>query len=424
MNYEEALEYLYHSLPMYQRIGAAAFKKDLNNTLKLCEGLGNPQNNFKSIHIAGTNGKGSVAHMLASILQLNGYKTGLYTSPHLKKFTERIKINGQEINESFVASFITNHKELINNISPSFFEMTVAMCFEYFSERSVDLAVIETGLGGRLDSTNVLQPELVIITNISMDHQEMLGDTLEKIAFEKAGIIKENIPLVIGERQSGLDMLFDQWAKEKKTTPTYASDAFKLERRDPDALSFVGEADRWVIHSKEIGPYQEKNIPTVLRSCEMLKNHGFSLNKERTLAGIEKVNQITGLKARWQVIYREPMVLVDAAHNEDGIRLVVSHLLQQSYDQLHFILGFSKEKDVRAILELFPSNAHYHYSQASVERAMAASDLNEIAADMKKQGEVIPDVNDALEQVLKKASPSDLIFIGGSLFLLAELKVL
>ncbi len=422
-NYQQTLDYLYQSLPMYQRIGAAAYKNDLNNTLALCKVLGNPERNFKSVHIAGTNGKGSSSHMLAAILQSAGYKTGLYTSPHLKEFTERIRINGAEVEKEFVVDFVGRMKPQLDTLQPSFFEMTVAMAFDYFSRQKVDIAVIEVGLGGRLDSTNVIMPEVCLITNISFDHKDLLGDTLEKIGTEKAGIIKSGIPVVVSERQPETEKVFERKAMEMGSEISFASDFIRLQ---PSKHGFDVWRDEklWLsdIHPQLKGSYQRKNITGVLACVNQLRMIGFDIADGAVRKGISEAVSLTGLKGRWQKLSDAPLTVCDTGHNAAGIREVVGQINQTPHRHLHMVFGVVKDKDITEILGLLPSDASYYFCQASIPRAMDAEALSHAAAKAGLIGKAIPDVNEALREATRNADPSDMIFVGGSTFVVAEIE--
>lgn len=421
-DYQEVLNYLYTQLPMYQRVGNAAFRKDLTNTIRLCEFLNLPQHQFKSIHVAGTNGKGSSSHMMASVLQHAGYKTGLYTSPHLKDFSERIKINGETIDQNFVVRFVNKIKPVIDEIQPSFFEITVAMAFDYFAYHQVDIAVIEVGMGGRLDSTNVILPEVSLITNISMDHSQWLGETLPEIAAEKAGIIKDHIPVVISEKQEDIKDVFIKKASEHASALRFASDDIQLAKEGEgfNALTQTGEILK--LNPDLNGVYQKNNLAGVIRVLEILRTRSFLIPSEAIVDGIEAVSQTTGLKGRWQVLQTSPRVICDIGHNEAGVSLVVDQLSKESYNNLFIIWGMVEDKEVSKILKLLPNEASYTFCQASIPRAMPADTLLEEAAQCGLQGQVIADVNEALKSVIADASPTDLIFVGGSTFVVAELQ--
>lgn len=418
-DYPSTLQYLYDNLPIFQRVGAVAYKPDLINTLKLCEALGNPHLKFRSVHIAGTNGKGSSSHMLAAILQSTGYKTGLYTSPHLKAFTERIRIDGNEIGQAFVVDFVKRIKPVIEQIRPSFFEITVAMAFDYFVSENVDIAVIEVGLGGRLDSTNVITPLVSLITNISYDHKDLLGDTLQAIAGEKAGIIKPGVPVVLSEFQQEVIHVFEAKAKREHTQMAIASQRFSFtnhQLHDDDKV-------RWENLNPELkGIYQTKNIPGVVLTVEKLKERGFAISDEQIRAGISNTVTLTGLKGRWQKLGEYPLIICDTGHNEAGVNEVVKQIQQQSFRHLHMVMGMVKDKDISGVLRLLPSQANYYFCEAKIPRAMAAHDLSAKAMTFGLKGEVIPDINKAIEKAKSIATKDDMIFIGGSTFVVAEIE--
>lgn len=421
-DYRQAVEYLYSNLPMFQRIGAAALKKDLANTIALCDALGNPQDKFKSIHVAGTNGKGSTAHMLAAILQSAGYKTGLYTSPHLKEFTERIRLNGKNIEEAFIVDFVNKVRPLIERIRPSFFEITVAMAFDYFASRQVDVAAIEVGLGGRLDSTNVIHPVLSIITNIGRDHADILGDTLEKIAAEKGGIIKPEVPVVISERQPVIEDVFIKIARDKHAPIFFASDHY-IVSRDERGLTIIKDRTLFEdgVRCSLTGGYQLKNMAGVFMAVDQLRATGFDIGDDAVRTGLEKVTELTGLKGRWQKLRDAPLMICDTGHNAEGIREVMEQIRSLNFRQAHFVIGVVKDKAIDHVLELFPKQAHYYFCQANIPRALEADVLEEKANAYGLQGIVVKDVNEAIKKALEKASPDDLIFIGGSTFVVAEI---
>lgn len=430
MTYQEALDYLYTQLPMFQRVGASAYKKDLTNTLKLCEYLHQPQSNFPSIHIAGTNGKGSVSHMLASVLQESGLKVGLYTSPHLKSFTERIKVNGKEVDSGFITEFVSNHKSFFSTFDPSFFEITVAMAFQFFSNEKVDVAIIETGLGGRLDSTNVIQPMLSVITNIGFDHMQFLGNTLPEIAYEKAGIIKHKVPVVIGESHPETCEVFKKKASECFSQIYFAEDLWELENyeilhSDSQLLNVnlihATEERSIEIQTDLIGNYQLKNIITVLASLDILKqNLNFSISDKHISNGLRHVVKNTGLKGRWQILNQNPLVIADTGHNKPGIECVMSQLKTYSYKNLRMVIGFVNDKDVSEMLKLFPSDAIYYFTKADIPRSMNESNLKEIASNLGLNGNSFSNVRDALNTAIKESEQGDLIFVGGSTFVVAE----
>jgi len=412
---------------MFSHSGVKAYKADLKNTLLLTNFLGNPQNKIKTIHVAGTNGKGSVSHMLASVLQENDFKTGLYTSPHLKDFRERIKINGQMISESFVIDFVEKTKEISEEIKPSFFELTFAMALDYFAEEKVDVAVIETGLGGRLDSTNVITPILSIITNISYDHTDILGDTLGKIAFEKAGIIKPTIPVVIGETVEETKSVFEKKAKETNSEIFFAKDQFEILSSAYDVkllhLEILNKttSEKLNYQLDLNGIYQEKNVLTVLAAIEILKNH-FSLKEEKIKSALSNVKKSTGLFGRWDVIGLNPTIALDVAHNEDGIKQLLNQINKSTFKHLHIIFGMVKDKDLQKVLAQFPTNASYYFTKAHNPRALKQEALKERAKQYHLTGDSYPDVNNALHAALKKASSEDLIVVCGSVFVIAEVR--
>ena len=430
MNYQQTIDYLFSRLPMFSRIGAAAYKTDLTNTAKLCAFLGNPQTKFKSIHVAGTNGKGSVSHMLAAVLQVAGYKTGLYTSPHLKDFRERIKVNGEMVNENFVTTFTQKIKSLIEEIEPSFFEITVAMAFDHFVKEQVDVAVIEVGLGGRLDSTNIITPELSIITNIGWDHMNMLGDSLEKIAFEKAGIIKPGVPIVIGEMQSRTQPVFEQRAKEKGSPLFIAAQKRQVtdwnwEKHELAVeVSNEHKTDHRVYHLDLPGIYQTKNLLTVLEACSQLQQQGWKIDNEITEQGLRQVKKLTGLHGRWEIIHQSPMVVLDVAHNVDGIQELIQQAELMEHRQLHIIIGMVKDKEVEKILSLLPKNARYYFTKAQIPRAMSEDELTVKATIAELRGSTYSEVNNALQDALLHAHRDDLIIVCGSVFLVGEINML
>lgn len=426
MTYQETIEYLFTRLPMFSRIGAAAIKKDLHNTIILCEALDNPHKKFKSVHVAGTNGKGSVSHMLAAILQTAGYKTGLYTSPHLHDFRERIKINGQMIPKEYVIDFTQRIQPLIEEIEPSFFEITVAMAFEYFAKKNVDIAIVEVGLGGRLDSTNIITPELSVITNIGWDHMNLLGDTLELIAAEKAGIIKPNIPVVIGEVIPESRNVFEQKAKTQNAELHYAQEEFSLllnNYMNESLLVDIKEKAVYTTLHYELdlpGIYQTKNILTVLSAIRQLQKQNWKINEQHLLSALQQTKKINGLHGRWEVIHHNPTLVLDVGHNEDGMKQVAAQLEKSSYHQLHIIIGMVKDKDISSVLSLLPKNATYYFTKAHIPRALPESELQTKALAFDLKGETFADVNEAIRVALKKASPDDLILVCGSVFLVGE----
>lgn len=426
MNYQETIDYLYKALPMFSKMGAAAIKKDLTNTRLLCARLGNPHHNFKTIHVAGTNGKGSVSHMLASVLQHAGYTVGLYTSPHLKDFGERIKINGVMISEDFVVNFVQKIKPAIDTIEPSFFEITVAMAFDYFSDSRVDIAVIETGLGGRLDSTNIIVPELSVITNIGLDHVNILGDTIEKIAFEKAGIIKQNVPVVIGETNPLTEPVFTQTALKKNATLVFADRQRYVDEyfyKDHELrLSVVEAATNEKINYRLdlSGLYQSKNLVTVLEAIHCLNSLEWNIPYDALRNGLSQVKKTTGLFGRWDVIHHHPQVVTDVAHNEDGVKQVCAQIEWMNYRALHVVIGMVKDKDIEKVLSLLPVEAQYYFTKAQTPRAMPEYLLAEMAAARGLTGKTYLDVNTALQACLLATHADDLVVICGSVFLVGE----
>jgi len=425
-SYAQALDYLYTNLPMFQRVGASAYKEDLGNTLALCRALGDPHNTFRSLHIAGTNGKGSTSHMLAAIYQAAGYKTGLYTSPHLKEFTERIRVDGREISPDFVVDFVNRIETHIEVIKPSFFEITVAMAFDYFRRQQVDIAIIEVGLGGRLDSTNVITPELSLITNISWDHKNILGDTLEKIAFEKAGIIKPGVPVVISEYQDEVHAVFEQQARARQAPLYVAGREYTVQSADRQELDHVdiykGQERLMAGVAPQLhGFYQRKNIPGVLKAVALMDERGLPVTAAAVKTGLEQVVTLTGLKGRWQKLGERPLVICDTGHNEGGVREVVSQLRAQPYRRLFMVWGAVNDKDISDVLRLLPTEARYFFCQASIPRALDAAELARQAAAIGLAGVAVPDVNEAIHRARAEAQADDLIFIGGSTFVVAEI---
>lgn len=422
MNFEETLDFLYKKLPMFSRQGKAAVKKNLDNTIALCKALGNPQDRFKSIHVAGTNGKGSVSHMLASVLQEANYKVGLYTSPHLKSFTERIRINGIEVHEDWIASFVTNNIKIIEEIRPSFFEITVAMSFAYFSEQKVDIAIIETGLGGRLDSTNIITPELSIITNIGLDHTDMLGDTLELIASEKAGIIKENVPVVISETQSETESVFFQKAHSLKA-PIVFADRIYSQVQTNGQLKLINQSNMKImtLEIDLLGAYQFKNAKAVLVSIDLLSKRGYTITQAHLEKGLSNVKRNTGLRGRFEIIQEDPLLIFDVAHNKEGIIQSLEELKKHDYENLHIIYGCVNDKDVTSVLPLFPMNAIFYYTQANVPRALGVKVLKEKAEVLNRPGGIYETPVQALLQAKENATAKDCILVIGSFFILESL---
>lgn len=425
MDYKATLEYLFSHLPMYQRIGKAAYKKDLTNTLALCRHLGDPQQQFPAIHIAGTNGKGSVSHFLSAIFQAAGYKTGLYVSPHYKDFRERIKINGQYISRKFVIDFVRDNRSFLDELQPSFFEMTVGLAFQYFANQKVDIAIIETGLGGRLDSTNILTPEISIITNISYDHMNMLGDTLPLIAFEKAGIIKAKVPVVIGETQLESKEVFLQVATEKKAPVIFADQHFVCKPLKKTGTGFSchvyknGQPVYQHLEVNAFGTYQYKNLITVLQAVDLLKKQ-WKISETAVRNGLSQLRNLTRFMGRWHIIGQQPLIICDSAHNEAGIREAMIELGQAPARQLHIVLGFVNDKSISDILPLFPQHAVYYFAKANIPRGLEATILKENAAQVGLSGKAYSSVRLALKAAKRKASPDDVIFVGGSIFVVGE----
>jgi len=426
MTYTETIDYLFSRLPMFSRMGAAAIKSDLVNTLKICGWLGDPQQKFKSIHIAGTNGKGSCSHMIAAVLQECGYKTGLYTSPHLKDFRERIRINGEMISKEFVIAFTERIKPLIEEINPSFFELTVGMAFEYFASERIDIAVIETGLGGRLDSTNVILPELSVITNIGMDHMNILGDTLELIAAEKAGIIKKQVTAIIGESADTSDKVFLSKAAALHAPIVFADKRYYASdwshKNGYLVTDIVNSHDQSrVSYQLDLaGYYQLKNLVTVSETFHQLRLKKFDLPQEKVAKALKQVKKLTGLHGRWDVIHQHPQVILDVAHNEDGIRQLVNQVELSDFRQLHIIIGMVKDKEIDKVLALLPKEAEYYFTKAQIPRALHENILFEKATATGLHGEAYPEVNIALKTALGKASGEDLILVCGSVFVVGE----
>lgn len=404
MTYQDTLDWMFAQLPMYQRQGKIAFKKDLSNTIKLAEYLHHPEKNFKSVHVAGTNGKGSTSHMIASVLQEAGYKVGLYTSPHLKDFRERIRINGKPVSKQFVMGFIKKHKAFLEASQVSFFEMTVSMAFEYFSKKAVDVAVVEVGMGGRLDSTNIITPEVSVITNIGLDHVQFLGNTLELIAAEKAGIIKPNVPVVVGETQPETQPVFNAIAKANTTKVVYA-----------DQLVNKTYA------SDMVGYYQKKNIKTAFQTIEVLKQKGYKISKKTIEVGFLNVVKNTGLLGRWQVISEVPKVVCDTGHNREGLSFVMHQISNQAYHNLHIVFGVVNDKDLSAIVDLLPKDATYYFCKPDIPRGKNAKQLQEELKPFGCIGATYSSVNKAYKTALKRALKDDFIFVGGSTFVVAEI---
>lgn len=447
MNYAETIDYLYSQLPLFTRVGASAYKADLGNTIELCRRLDNPQHQFKSVHVGGTNGKGSTSHMLAAILQTAGYKTGLYTSPHLKDFRERIRINGQMISEQQVIDFVAAHKSDFEDIKPSFFEMTVGLAFDIFAKEQVDIAIIEVGLGGRLDSTNIITPLVSVITNIGWDHMNILGDTLQLIAAEKAGIMKPGVPVVIGEYQPEVSSVFTEKAEKEGSRISFASD-LKSEVLSPESkvrslksevrgngfdlsefldvrITFPPNKTNAQLQTSDFrldltGTYQLKNIKTVLCTVDELRSQGFAIRDEVVKTALRQVKLLTGLHGRWEVLSKRPLTICDTGHNPEGVEEVLQNIAHIPYDKLHFVIGVVNDKDISKILAMLPKQAIYYFCKPDIPRGLDAGTLKEKAAEFGLLGEVYPSVKIACETAQTQANDHDLVFVGGSTFVVAE----
>lgn len=407
MDYQNTLTYLYNSVPMFQQVGNAAYKEGLENTLTLDAHFGHPHRNFRTIHVAGTNGKGSCSHTLAAILQEAGYRVGLYTSPHLVDFRERIRVNGHPIPETYVIHFVEEERNFFESLHPSFFELTTAMAFRYFADEKVDVAIIEVGLGGRLDCTNIIRPDVCVITNISLDHTQFLGDTLAKIAEEKAGIIKNSIPVVIGETTPETKPVFQRKAQETGS-PIYFAE-------ENDREEYPG------IEYELKGLYQKKNARTILTTLPLLKKVGYRLDEQAVRSGFAHVVELTGLMGRWQKLQESPTLICDTGHNVGGITYITEQLKLQTYRQLHIVIGMVNDKDVRGVLALLPQEATYYFTQASVKRALPEEQLKELASAIGLKGNCYPNVPAAVRAAQEKSLPEDFIFVGGSSFIVADL---
>lgn len=420
--YLETLDYLFQQLPMFHRIGAAAYKANLNNTLRIAELLDHPENKFKSIHIAGTNGKGSTSHMLASVLQSAGYKTGLYTSPHLKDFRERIRINGVMIPESNVVDFVNRYDKQFEIVHPSFFEWTVGLAFDYFAKEEVDIAVIETGLGGRLDSTNIITPLVSVITNIGLDHTNLLGDTMEKIAVEKAGIIKDHVPVVIGEHDERTAHVFIEKAHSTSSELFFADKILKAVKYETGIVSIYRNEE--LLHDylqlDLKGDYQLKNVITILQALQVLANTGISILNRYIRQGLNNVKSNTGLMGRWQVISDKPLTICDVAHNEEGLKHVIQQIHATPHKDLHIVFGVVNDKDITSMLRRLPSQAVYYFCRADIPRALDSTELTKQAAAAGLTGKAYLTVAEALNAAKQNAKQDDLIYIGGSTFVVAE----
>lgn len=435
MYYKETLQYLYSRLPMFSKEGQAAMKPGLQNIIKFCQKLGNPEEKFKSIHVGGTNGKGSSSHMLAAVLQKAGFKTGLYTSPHLRDFRERICINGEMISENAVIDFVKTNRQFIEEIEPSFFEVTVAMAFEHFALHKVDIAIIEVGLGGRLDSTNIIQPEISLISNIGYDHMNILGNTLAEIAIEKAGIIKTKTPVIISQRQEEIQEIFINKSSELESSLTFASDDWEITRSslqntNTDLLKVeikqksTNENPIFKFKSLELdltGSYQLKNLAGVLSTLKQLKTLGYVISDQNIKSALGSVKTLTGLMGRWQTLGKKPLTICDTGHNEDGIKEVLKNIRLSKFNNLHMVIGMVKDKDISKILALLPQEAKYYFCQPNIPRAKSADELYAEAMQFGLKGDCFESVNSALEAAKRNALEDDLIFIGGSTFVVAEI---
>ncbi|MBS1519799.1 MAG: bifunctional folylpolyglutamate synthase/dihydrofolate synthase [Bacteroidetes bacterium] len=428
MDYQQTLDYLYSQLPMFTRDGASAFKKDLTNTLELCKRLGDPHKKFKSVHIAGTNGKGSTSHMLAAILQKAGYKTGLYTSPHLRDFRERIRINGQMISEDEVIDFVKEHRQDFEDIRPSFFEMTVAMAFDAFARAKVDIAIVEVGLGGRLDSTNVITPLLSVITNIGWDHMNMLGDTLQLIAGEKAGVIKPGIPVIVGEYQAEVADVFREKAQQEKSSISFASDEWNVY---PTGIDQVGYLDFKIEKMSPLtymhlqldltGTYQLKNVKPVMSAIQELRKQGYAIADDNIRAALSQVKKLTGLHGRWETLSHRPLTICDTGHNPEGITEVLKNIESTPHENLHIVMGMVNDKDISKILAMLPKHATYYFCKPDIPRGLDAELLQQKAEAFGLHGEIYVSVKAALKAAQSQADKNDLVFVGGSTFVVAEI---
>ncbi|MGC6428082.1 MAG: bifunctional folylpolyglutamate synthase/dihydrofolate synthase [Flavobacteriales bacterium] len=401
MNYQETVKWMFSQLPMYQNVGKSAYKENIGNIVLACEYLEQPHTKFKSVHIAGTNGKGSTSHMIASVLQEAGYKVGLYTSPHLKDFRERIRINGDKINEDYVVNFIFHHQSFFEKIKASFFEMTVALAFDYFANSKVDIAIIETGLGGRLDSTNIITPILSVITNVSYDHSNLLGNTITSIANEKAGIIKDQIPVIIGRKQKDTESIFELKAKQHKSPLIYAK--------------------KYSNQSDLKGLYQHENINTCVECCIYLNKIGFNISNSNIDLGLKNVSKNTRLRGRWEKLSTKPLVICDTGHNIEGINEIVKQINTLEFDSLHFVLGMVKDKNINEILSILPKNATYYFCSPNIERALDVIHLQEMAKNIGLFGKKYESVSIAYQRAIKNCKINDLVFIGGSTFVVSEI---
>ena len=423
MTYQETIEYLFNSTPLFQNVGKDAYKEGLENTLKLDEYFGYPHRTFKTIHVAGTNGKGSCSHTLAAILQSAGYKVGLYTSPHLVDFRERIRVNGEVISKEYVIDFVEQHRSFFEPLHPSFFELTTAMAFNWFAMQGVDVAVIEVGLGGRLDCTNIIRPDLCVITNISFDHIQFLGDTLAKIASEKAGIIKPKIPVVIGEIHPETESVFINKSDLESAPIHFAQRESSVQKAifTPEG-GITYHTTEYPLLKGQLGGYcQVKNTQTILTAVRILQEKGYHIEKEHVYQGFAEVCQLTGLMGRWQIIQEQPKMICDTGHNKAGIEYIVKQLSAQKYRQLRIVLGMVNDKDISGVLAMLPKEATYYFTKASVSRALSEEKVKELAQQAGLQGNTYPNVEEAVQAACSEAHPDDLIFVGGSTFIVADL---
>ena len=427
LNYKEAEEFLFNQLPMFQRVGGTAYKNTMETTEALDKYFGHPHRNFKNVHIAGTNGKGSVSNFIASVLQEAGYKTGLYTSPHILDFKERIRINGKKIEEQFVTDFVNKYSEIFMPMKPSFFELTVAMCFEYFKNQKIDVGVIEVGMGGRLDSTNIIKPEVSVITNIALDHVQFLGNTVKEIAAEKAGIIKHGVPVVVGESDTKTNSVFLKKAEEMEAPIILASNKLSTSQGiiSDDGKQifnvFCGGMLRYAgLKCGQIGIYQQKNVITALAAIEQLQTNGFNISQKNIYDGFENVNQNTGFFGRWQVVSQNPLTVCDTGHNFAGLSLTIEQINKQKFNILRMVIGFVSDKDITSMLKILPKNAEYYFCNAAIRRALPADELKAQAENYGLKGRAFSSVKLALETAKSDATQDDFIFIGGSNFVVAE----
>ncbi len=429
MTYAETLDYLYRQLPMFQRVGAAAYKPGLDTTWRLAAALGHPERQFRSVHVAGTNGKGSSSNLLAAVLQAAGYKVGLYTSPHLREFTERIKINGQDVPPDYLVAWVARWRPLFETLQPSFFEMCVALAFSYFAEENVDVAIVEVGLGGQLDSTNIIRPLVSLITNISYDHQSLLGDTLPQIAAEKAGIIKPGIPAIISQTQPEVRGVFEQKAAAEQAPLLFADQHYHAELlrtpapdEDFQQLSITHDGQPLLdnLALGLVGDYQRLNLPGLLATLDELRRQGFNIPESAVREGLRDVTRLTGFRGRWTILSRRPLMICDTGHNEAGIQFIVAQLARLPRQRLHFVLGVVNDKDVSKMLTLLPTEAIYYFCQANIPRALPAAELAERAAAAGLRGAVHGPVTAAVAAARAAAGPDDVVFIGGSTFVVAE----